>query len=136
MYYRAFRQSILFTLNWTSVLLYAAVTLPTVDLPAMHLLLHRLLVSLLKSLSIPLKMIQFDSEERGKNGPSTFHNSSPLLSSPLLSSPLLSSPLRLLALEMEVLSALADYIYSSRFTIPHPNMESLLKGADLLQCGG
>ncbi|XP_030270502.1 kelch-like protein 23 [Sparus aurata] len=43
---------------------------------------------------------------------------------------------QLLALEMEVLSALADYIYSSRFTIPHPNVESLLKAADLVQFGG
>lgn len=38
-------------------------------------------------------------------------------------------------MEVEVLSALVDYIYSSSLTITQLNVESLLKAADLLQFG-
>ncbi|XP_034733201.1 kelch-like protein 23 [Etheostoma cragini] len=49
--------------------------------------------------------------------------------------PLLSSPLRLPVVEVEVLSALPDYIHSSRLTLTQLNVESLLTTADLLQLG-
>ncbi|XP_037646043.1 kelch-like protein 23 [Sebastes umbrosus] len=46
-----------------------------------------------------------------------------------------NSLVRLPVVEVEVLSALVDYIYSSSFTITQLNVESLLKAADLLQFG-
>ncbi|XP_076592725.1 kelch-like protein 23 [Chaetodon auriga] len=46
-----------------------------------------------------------------------------------------NSLVRLPVVEVEVLSALVDYIYSSRLTITQLNVESLLKAADLLQFG-
>ncbi|XP_035538103.1 kelch-like protein 23 [Morone saxatilis] len=45
------------------------------------------------------------------------------------------SLVRLPVVEVEVLSALVDYIYSSRLTITQLNVESMLKAADLLQFG-
>ncbi|XP_078112192.1 kelch-like protein 23 [Sander vitreus] len=47
----------------------------------------------------------------------------------------IDSLVRLPVVEVEVLSALLDYIYSSRLTITQLNVESLLKTADLLQFG-
>ncbi|XP_070687413.1 kelch-like protein 23 [Pempheris klunzingeri] len=46
-----------------------------------------------------------------------------------------NSLVRLPVVEVEVLSALVDYIYSSRLAITQLNVESLLKAADLLQFG-
>ncbi|KAG8001331.1 Kelch-like protein 23, partial [Nibea albiflora] len=46
-----------------------------------------------------------------------------------------NSLVRLPVVEVEVLSALVDYIYTSKLTITRLNVESLLKAADLLQFG-
>lgn len=59
----------------------------------------------------------------------------PIYSIQFFSGILLSSPPRLPVVEVEVLSALVDYIYSSRLTITQLNVESLLRAADLLQFG-
>ncbi|KAM3877101.1 kelch-like protein 23 [Diretmus argenteus] len=47
----------------------------------------------------------------------------------------MNSLVRLPVVDAEVLSALVDYIYSSRLTITPLNVESLLEAADLLQFG-
>ncbi|XP_059202663.1 kelch-like protein 23 [Centropristis striata] len=46
-----------------------------------------------------------------------------------------NSLIRLPVVEVEVLSAMIDYIYTSRLTITQLNVESLLEAADLLQFG-